>query len=376
MLILQQRGRPLNVANTDPSRLMEGVEDYIPTHALILGSPLVVKRAIDRIGLDRLPAALKAQGADVDPIEGVSKRLKVTRPDRLAKILRIEYRAGNRDEGVRMIEAIIDGYEEVLEETFHNSNSVIAMISKARDELDKELRDLEEKYRELRSNNPSPISGVEGRSFLASRLARWDQAANEAMIKSVQIKSQLDLGHKLAGKGTELWAVAHAISQLGGDSASLASITTSSGGVDEYSRRLMQEQQQLAERFGPNYTKVRELQAQIDRVRQGARGASSLGGGGVRDLLSALEQGLQSMKTMGRELSERYDQSRKEAKKFELDLLADDDLRNKLERQRLLFNTVVEQYKQARFVSDYSSVTSQLIDPPKTRAVRSGPGSA
>src|SRR5271157_4914124 len=36
LLVLQQGGRPLNVAtvNTDPSRLMEGVEDYIPTHAL------------------------------------------------------------------------------------------------------------------------------------------------------------------------------------------------------------------------------------------------------------------------------------------------------------------------------------------------------
>ena len=48
LLVLQQGGRPLNVANTDSTRLMEGTEDYIPTHALILGSPLVIKRAIDR----------------------------------------------------------------------------------------------------------------------------------------------------------------------------------------------------------------------------------------------------------------------------------------------------------------------------------------
>ena len=276
LLVLQQGGRPLNVANTDPSPLTEGAEDYIPTHALILGSPLVVKRAIERIGLDRLPSLLEAQRANQDPVEEVTKRLKVTRPDRLAKILRIEYRAGDRVEVVRMVEAITESYKQVLEETFQksNSNTVIALISKARDELSQELQDLEGKYLELRRKTPSPIAGEQGRAFLASRLARWDQAANEAMIKSVQLKRQLELGRKLAGEGTELWAVAHAISQLGGDTSSLTAILSSSqDGAADYIRQLAQEHQQLNERFGPNYAKVRELKAQIERVRQSVRGA-------------------------------------------------------------------------------------------------------
>ena len=88
--------------------------------------------------------------------------------------------------------------------------------------------------------------------------------------------------------------------------------------------------------------------------------------GEVRDLLSALEQSLQSVQVMRDELGKQYNENQKEAKQFELDLLTDDDLRNKLERQRLLFSSVVEQLKQARFVSDYSSLTSQVIDPPKT----------
>ena len=265
------------MANTDPSRVMEGAEDYIPTHALILGSPLVVKRAIERIGLDRLPSALEAQRANQDPVEEVTKRLKVTRPDRLAKI-RIEYRAGDRVEVVRMVEAITESYKQVLEETFQksNSNTVIALISKARDELSQELQDLEGKYLELRRRTPSPIAGEQGRAFLASRLARWDQAANEAMIKSVQLKRQLELGRKLAGEGTELWAVAHAISQLGGDTSSLTAILSSSqDGAADYIRQLAQEHQQLNERFGPNYAKVRELKAQIERVRQSVRGGAT-----------------------------------------------------------------------------------------------------
>ena len=50
LLVLQQGGRPLNVANTDPNRLMEATEDYVPTHSLIISSPMVVQRAIHKPG--------------------------------------------------------------------------------------------------------------------------------------------------------------------------------------------------------------------------------------------------------------------------------------------------------------------------------------
>src|SRR4051794_36169694 len=58
LLVLQQGGRPLNVANNDTNRLMEGNDDYIPTHALIISSPRVVMRAIDDVGLANLPTLL------------------------------------------------------------------------------------------------------------------------------------------------------------------------------------------------------------------------------------------------------------------------------------------------------------------------------
>ena len=41
---------------------------------------------------------------------------------------------------------------------------MIALISKARDELSQDLQDLEGKYLELRRKTPSPIAGVEGRA--------------------------------------------------------------------------------------------------------------------------------------------------------------------------------------------------------------------
>src|SRR5512135_3676405 len=370
LLVLQQGGRPLNVANTDPNRLMEGTEDYIPTHILIISSPQVVKRAIDKVGLDNLPSLLAAKEGGLDPIKEAIKNLKVTRPDRLAQVLRVEYRAGGRDEAARTAEAITESYKQFIEEAFQkNSSTAISIISKARDDSSRELGELEAKYLELRRKTPALITGEQRHSFLADRLASWDKAANEAMVKAVQLKAQLELGRQLTRDGTELWAVAHAISQLGGDTGNLmAGLTSvpSQSGAAEYIRQLTQEQQQLAERFGPQYSKVRELQAQIDRIRGRARGARSrLEGDEVRDLVRAIEQSLDSVRAMQNELGKQFGQDQEKAKQVEEDLLAEEYLRNKLERQRALFNTVSDQLKQAQFVSAYSSITPQVVEPAK-----------
>src|SRR5271157_4412569 len=371
LLVLQQGGRPLNVANTDPNRLMEGTEDYISTHLLIIISPEVVKRAIDKIGLDNLPSLLAAKKRGLDPVKEATNHLKVTRPDRLAKVLQVEYRAGGRDEVVRTIEAITDSYKQFIEETFQkNSSTAISIISKARDDLSQELGEMEAKYLELRRKTPALVTGENRRSFMANRLSSWDQAANEAMVKAVRLKAQLELGRQLAREGTELWAVAHAISQLGGDTSNLTAVLTS--GVSQFGaadviRQLTQEQQLLAERFGPQYLKVRELQAQIDRIRGRTRGARSrLEGDEVRDLVRSIEQSLDSVQAVRNELGKQFGQAQEKAKQLEEDLLAEEVLRGKLERQRALFSTVVDQLKQAQFVSAYSSITSQVIEAAQT----------
>ena len=176
----------------------------------------MVQRAIDKVGLDNLPSLLAAKKRGLDPVKEAINHLKVTRPDRLAKVLRVEYRAGGRDEVVRTIEAITASYKQFIEETFQkNSSTAISIISKARDDLSRELGELEAKYLELRRKTPVLITGGGRRSFLADRLASWDRAANEAMVKAVQLKAQLELGRQLTREGTELWAVAHAIHRAG-----------------------------------------------------------------------------------------------------------------------------------------------------------------
>ena len=308
LLVLQQGGRPLNVTNnSDPNRIMEGTDDYIPTHSMIVCSPMVVKQAIEKVGLDHLPTLLAAKRADKDPVEEAILNIKVTRPDRLAKIFRVDYQAGDREETDRLVKALVASYQKFLGATFQtNSGLVITLISKARDDLSKELKELEDQYLEFRRTNSNVIVGQEGHSFWASRLSRWDQAANEAMVKAVQLKTQLEVGRKLAGDGAELWAIAHAITQVGGDPNSLMALVTadsSQNGEALLIRQLFIEQQQLIERHGPDYAKVKELKLQIERIRERGRGARShLEAGELKDMLASIARSLESVQTMREDL--------------------------------------------------------------------------
>jgi capsular exopolysaccharide synthesis family protein len=67
---------------------------------------------------------------------------------------------------------------------------------------------------------------------------------------------------------------------------------------------------------------------------------------------------------MRAEVEQRFQNDLAESNKSEIGQLGESNLRNNLERQRVLFYSVVDQLKQAQLVSDFGSVTAQVLDPP------------
>src|SRR5205085_12132735 len=128
-----------------------------------------------------------------------------------------------------MLEAITASYKNFLDSTLqNNTKGVIELIEKARSQLKDELEKKEEEYKEFRKKSMVLAANETGRTFLGVRLEQSDRALNEAREKALNLNMQLQLGRKLASQGSALWAIAHAISQLGGDSNSLiANLSTS-----------------------------------------------------------------------------------------------------------------------------------------------------
>ena len=119
------------------------------------------------MGLESLPTLARV----VDPIKEAIDLLKVSRPDRMARILQISFRAISREEAVRMVEAVTESYRKFLEDTYEKrGGEVVSLITRARDDLSKELSDLEQEYTKVRKNSSVPIMDKMGDSFLSRRL--------------------------------------------------------------------------------------------------------------------------------------------------------------------------------------------------------------
>lgn len=365
LLILQQGGRPLSVVSVDTGGLSEAGEDYIPTHALVLRSPVVVRRAVETVGLKNL-ASLEVAGNLDRAVRDVTKNLSVTRPERQAKILQIDYRSKNRDEAVRLVDAITHSYKQFLEDVYQKNNSeVVVLMTKARDDLNNELKELEQKYKEFRLENPLLTSDGTGRPLIARRIEEWNRATTDSMVRAVQLEEQLELGRKLARNGVSLNSIAFAMDQVAGPGSGQGARTTALNGTvpSDYVRQLNQEQQRLSDRLGPQNTKVKEIQEQISTVLEQSRASRNrVDQVEIRDLLDSVEESLRSVVAMRTKIADRFEKDLADAKKAEIALLNESILKSNLERQRTLFNGVVDQLKQAKLVGDYSSIRSETIE--------------
>ena len=368
LLVLQQGSRPLSVAGGDMGRLIEGGDDFLPTHAVVIRSPLVVSQAIESVGLRNLPTLRKAQENGKDPVALAIDRLSVSRPDRLAKVLRVDYMAGDRKEAIRTVRAITEAYRRFLDDNYkRNSNEVVKLISKARDELKGELEAMEEQYLEFRLEHSVLSTDETGRSFLTRRLDHWDRAANEAMVREVHLRTQLALGKKLMEAGSGLWSVAYALSQLGGGEAGSGLVSYAAGvsqtNSTEFVRHLSQKQQELAEGYGPQYAKVREIQEQIGRVQERMRDSRNrLDRVESKDLIGSIDESLKAVDRMRDEIASRFKDDLVLAKAAEKDVMIEAKLKLGVERQQALFSSVVDQLKQAQLIGDFTSISAQTIE--------------
>ncbi|WP_406700171.1 polysaccharide biosynthesis tyrosine autokinase [Singulisphaera sp. Ch08] len=234
LLIFQQGGKPLTVGSGDGGGLYSPSpgqsENVLATHGMIIRSPIIVERALAASSFKTLSPA------------GVISRLSVKVEDETARILDVVYQAESGTEAVEVVRAVVDSYDHFLEETYRkNSSEAIALITRARGEMGQELEVLERKYLEIRQKNPSYSAEEKGRSYYAQRIKVWEQTVNQAAIRVLQLRKQLELGRKLAGEGLGATAVAGALSLASGDTLLVPTLAGAADATHFYSEGVRDE---------------------------------------------------------------------------------------------------------------------------------------
>ena len=205
LLVIQQGERPITVGGPNPFGHLPSQQDTLSTHLLIIRSPVIIGRALDLAHLNHIS------------LDAVINSLKVHQPSGGGKILDLDYQADSKQEALDLLEGIISSYDQFLKDNFQrDTRDVITLMVRARDELSKEVKELEQKYLEFRKQNPALTGSSEGRSFFSRRLEQWDQASSLALSRSLELKTQMELARKLSKEGVESRIISTALNQLSG----------------------------------------------------------------------------------------------------------------------------------------------------------------
>ena len=168
-------------------------QDRGATQRLLIGSPIIIQRAVNKRHLDAL-RSLQYR----DAVAAISKALKVTRADEGKAagemLVTLGYEGPDGDDCLKILAAIIESYQAFIGETFVDPNEeVIRLLDQARQTLHAQLTDREKAYQTFRRQSPL-LGKAEAESRIArQRIEDLERASTQAQVEVTQWKARLDL---------------------------------------------------------------------------------------------------------------------------------------------------------------------------------------
>lgn len=342
-----------------------GYEDTISTHALLIGSPLIVSKAVETYHLASL-SSLK----DTDsPVGAIIQGLRVTRagdrniPD--PNVMDLKYEGLNQRECAVILDAILKTYQEFLGDTYRDfSEETWQLISQAKDVLAKQLSEKETAYRQFRQESPLLWVGREAANLHEARMAQIEKSRSEVLVQNAELKGRIEALVSALKQGGNR----EALSLLVREAKSHSDPTRSQGSRDSLEEKLfvaLVDEQDLLGEFGADHPKVKAAQKKAAMLRERLGSLPLAEGSEASDFITvyieSLRQQLKVDEERYQELDNRFDQERQEAKKLANFQMQDEQLKAEIERLKKIFDTVVKRLEEMNLIKDYSGGISAKV---------------
>ena len=378
-------------------------EDALANHMEIVRSRDVISRALEGANLTNLKSIQQHLDDETDAIDYVSAHLVLTKGGdgvaRDARSLNIAFRHTDPEDGLKVLTAIVSEYEAVLGRQVESfTTSASSLIAKAKGELEKELKEIGEKYVDFRKNAPV-LYGGEGTSNVYYEKVRrlqqemWDIDIKRAAVATRLAKANEALATIERSDGTDLDRLAlideDSMERLG----VFAGLQTTAANSAEFMKdmpmrqqyaqwqitnltELKAQRQTLESNFGRNHPSVQNLDKQIAFIEETLAKTAAQTTEGIsfekitpkmliESYLGFLRTDLANLDEQKVELTLMAAEAEKEAKKLVAFELEEQTLRNERERRQLLYNSVVEQLRTLNTVSGMSGYVHEVLETPR-----------
>jgi capsular exopolysaccharide synthesis family protein len=345
-------------------RLSYGLEDALSTQMLLFSSPLIVGRAVEQFHLDALPSLKDQQPAAAAIIESL-KTLRAgdkNTPD--PNVMLLSYEGVNAEDCQTVLNALIHTYQQFLGETYQNANEeVMRLISQAKDVLHKQLTEKEAAYRKFRQESPLLWNNGSAANLHEQRLAEIEKSRSQAIIECAQLEGRIETLITAMKNGGNREALSLMVANMpnGRDK------NVSRESVEGQIFGLLLRQQELMATYGPDHPQVRQIEKQIDMVREHF-GKQPTADANNNDFLQVYVESLREELVMAQEKMSRYDrlftQEQGAAKELASFQIQDETFRSEINRMKLMFDVVLKRLDEINLIKDYGGITADVICPP------------
>jgi uncharacterized protein involved in exopolysaccharide biosynthesis len=388
-------------------------EDYLATHMLLITSPRVVGKAIqkDRLqereqlrqpggllngALDSLRSQLLGQSsgdAEDRPVREIIRSLTVSRdPPKPGlspsnEILNLSFRGQVAGDCPAILNALIDSYQDCLKETYRNTNTeALELIAQARDVLHQDLEARETAYQKFLQSTPPVWRGKDGGTIHQDRLFTIDARRAALQVRRSEIEASLEASERARQSGGSAAGALELMAPLPANREVVApnlltnpepwaaGQNTRKTLEEELVNLQLQEIKQL-EVLGRNHPDVQATHARLEAVRRmilpprAGTGGAAEKPGAAEDLaavkLQLLRQELRDLEAAEKALTTLFESEQKAAGNSFVHEVEDDNHRKGIERARLLYERVLRRLEELHSVKDYGWYDVQVIGPPR-----------
>ena len=233
-------------------------------HAIIITSPTIIMGAYENGGLEKLPTFAKAE----NPIRSLAENLLVEPADDSTDVVDVSFSGGNPEDTRKVVEAVITEYEKFLQETYKDtSEETRKLFFEARNELSKELENLEEKYQEFKKTAPTFYrQGTETVSLPEKHQQIFDTKRMELQQRLTEIEAEIVSVSDAIERKENLEPILLSAGERGNLMLRAEEIRHQEMLRNRFLPLLM-ELEHLSSKFGPDHPDVKTVQRQIDKFK-------------------------------------------------------------------------------------------------------------
>jgi succinoglycan biosynthesis transport protein ExoP len=192
LVVKKQGGNVLQGPSGDPRMAM--MDDYVATHMIVIRSPYVIAKAVEKKNLGSLKSL---QGRD--PVGTIQAGLVAAREANKDgatgsgnNILNLSYTGSDPGDVQVILRSVIASYQEFLDQTYQDTSAeTVELIQSAVTSINTTLKQKSDEYRIFRKESPPLMKTDHGIPFYETKILEYEKKRTECDEQAVAINNRI-----------------------------------------------------------------------------------------------------------------------------------------------------------------------------------------